>query len=152
MTITTMVDWGKALLASSIIFVAMGVMGGSIPVLSVRWVGVTLAAAQQILPNQGDVTPMPTQEQATLLQWAFQQGGAFVVVLCVLFFYRRDFLKKDADNRANQQLTADTLIPLCKDAIRAQTECAAALRENTVVTHGVKRVFERQFPERRQET
>lgn len=141
-------DAAKALLAACIIFTAMGVMGGRVPVLSISWVGSTLAAQGQITP-QGGTPPMPTQEQTTLLQWAFQQGGAFVVILVVLFYYRRDFLKKDTERKTEGQLLADTLIPLCKDAIRAQTECAAALRENTVVTHGVKRVFERQFPERR---
>ncbi len=72
------------------------------------------------------------QAQITLAQWAIQQGGAFVIVLTVLFFYRRDY-----------KILTDTLVQLVIKNTEAQTAHTAALAENTRVVHSAKEFMRR---------
>lgn len=78
-------------------------------------------------------------------RWAIQQGGAFVVVLIILFFYRRDW-KTAVDFWKDQHAVTTGLI---EKVTSANVEMTAALRENTVVTHSLKRAMEYTFPPRR---
>lgn len=74
-------------------------------------------------------------------QWAFQQGGAFTVILVILFFYRRDW-KAVAEYQKEQNTM---MVDLVKAATAAQVQCADAIRENTVVSHSLKHVVEKAY-------
>jgi len=90
------------------------------------------------MPNELQVTPM--------LQWAFQQGGITVVCLVVLFFYRRDW-KTTVET---WQQTHAITVSLVEKAISAQEKATAALAENTIVVHSLKRAIEVSYLGRRQ--
>jgi hypothetical protein len=80
---------------------------------------------------------MNPNDQLTIMQWAVREGGAFAVILVILFFYRRDW-KTAVEFWRDQHATTTQLV---QDNTRAQTETAAALRENTVVVHQAKNVL-----------
>lgn len=82
----------------------------------------------------------PSQGEITLLQWALDKGGAYVVILVVLFFYRRDW-QKVSDYKDNQLAILTALVT---ENTRAQTLVASALRENNIIVHGAKRLLEQQ--------
>lgn len=103
----TMTDLARATLATSIIFGAP---------LFAQFIG--------------------TSDESTL-RWAIQQGGAFAVILVVLFFYRRDW--KNVSEFWKQH--SAEMNDLVTQATKAQTEMASALRENTQVTHSLKTVI-----------
>lgn len=86
-------------------------------------------------------------DQVTVAQWAVREGGAFVVILVILFFYRRDW--KTATEFWKEQNVLTT--QLVAAATKAQTETAAALRENTTVVHQAKHVMQKYLPSRRDE-
>lgn len=147
-------DWLHAAGTTFLMFAVVWIFGTGYPVLSVRWHDSAIAAAASVrqmtqLPSQGGNTTVPelNPTNASLVQWAVREGGAFVVILVILFFYRRDWQTATEYWKAQNVITTQ----LCIKATEAQTDCAAALRENALVTHQVKRVFERQFPERRGE-
>lgn len=76
--------------------------------------------------------------QLTLVQWAIDKGGAYVVILVVLFFYRRDWQTAVNFWKDQSKITVDLII----EATKAQDATAAALAQNTVVVHQAKRVME----------
>jgi hypothetical protein len=78
------------------------------------------------------------------MQWAIREGGAYVVILVILFFYRRDWKTATEFWKDQHAITTDLVVK----ATTAQTDCSA-LRETAIVTHQLKRVLEREFPERR---
>lgn len=80
----------------------------------------------------------PTGAELTLLQWGLDKGGAYVVILVVLFFYRRDWAK--VSDYKDQQLAM--LMALVQENTRAQALVGDALRENNVIVHGAKRLLE----------
>lgn len=86
-------------------------------------------------------------DQVSIAQWAVREGGAFVVILVILFFYRRDWKTATEFWREQNVLTTNLVIA----ATKAQTETAAALRENTTVVHQAKHVMQRYLPTRRDE-
>lgn len=116
-------DWARAL-------VAVALLGSA-----------TFVSAQSPLPS-GAAGGFSLE---SLVQWALTQGGALGVLCVVLFFYRRDW-KTAVEFWKDQNATRDVLV---KEATRAQVETAAALREATVVIHGLKRVMQEQYPGRR---
>lgn len=66
--------------------------------------------AAHVLTFQNDVTPIPT-DPGELIRWAIKESALLVVVLIVLFFYRRDF--------KNKGKTDATLV---RDSIQVNTE------------------------------
>lgn len=86
----------------------------------------------------------PTPSEQTIAQWALEKGGAFAVILIILFFYRRDYVQLTDFWRAQ----SETMKDLVEENTKAQTETAAALRENTVVVHQAKNVMQKYLPER----
>jgi uncharacterized membrane protein YvbJ len=84
----------------------------------------------------------PTVDQG-ILQWAIEKGGAFAVILIILFFYRRDYVQL-TDFWKKQ---TETLVTLVEENTKAQTETSAALRENTVVVHHAKNVMATYLPD-----
>ena len=86
-------------------------------------------------------------DKLTLLQWGIREGGAFVVILVILFFYRRDW--NTAVNFWRDQHAITT--QLVQEATKAQAETAAALRENNVVVHQAKQTLQTLLPNRRDE-
>lgn len=88
---------------------------------------------------------MDSQTQLTALQWAIQQGGAYVVILVVLFFYRRDW--QVVVQSQKEQLTV--LTALIVENTKAQTMTAAAVAQSNVVSHKMTRVMEAIAPFRR---
>lgn len=91
--------------------------------------------------NQG-VEPVGQVEQVSLLQWGIREGGAFVVILVILFFYRRDWKTAVEFWRDQHAITTE----LVKESTKAQTETSAALRENTLVVHQTKAVIQNYLP------
>jgi hypothetical protein len=83
--------------------------------------------------------------QAKLLEWAFDKGGAYVVILVLLFFYRRDWQAVLASTKDELAI----LTGLVVEATKAQSATADALRENNVIVHQAKRVMETYLPLRR---
>lgn len=65
--------------------------------------------------------------ELTILQWGIREGGAFAVILIILFFYRRDWKAATEFWKDQHTVTTQALIEVTK----AQTDTAAALRENT---------------------
>lgn len=95
-----------------------------------------------------------TPEEMNFWKQILREGGAYTVLLVVLFFYRQDWKMLHACDRdlvetTKQQydLTAGMLIK----STEAQTKVAAALAENTVVVHRVKSVLRAYLPQRRAE-
>lgn len=82
---------------------------------------------------------MNPNDQISLIQWGLREGGAFAVILVILFFYRRDWKTAVEFWRDQHAITTK----LVQDNTVAQTETAAALRENTVVVHQAKNVLAR---------
>ncbi len=112
-----------------------------------RWAVAALAAsyvAATVLLGQGTATAIdPAQAQYSLLQWAIDRGGRDVILIVVLFFYRRDWQALVGDTK--EQLAVLTTLVI--NATRAQTETADALRENNVVVHQARRVMETYLPD-----
>lgn len=81
----------------------------------------------------------------TLIQMALREGGAFAIILVILFFYRRDW-KTTVEFWKDQHATTTTLV---QDSTRAQVASEAALRENTMVTHSLKQLIADRVPDRR---
>lgn len=90
--------------------------------------------------------PAPANLPA-LIKFAVEQGGALAVLLVVLFFYRRDY-RYLSEYRENQ---FREMLDLVKQNTAAQTDTAAAIRENAVVVHQAKNVIQQHLPSRRSE-
>jgi hypothetical protein len=90
-------------------------------------------------PSQPQGGPMNPGDQFSIIQWAVKEGGAFGVILVILFFYRRDWKTAVDFWRDQHAITTDLVVASTK----AQTETSAALRENTMVVHSVKNVLAR---------
>jgi len=108
-------------------------------------VPVPAAQATATSESQGGTMPSVDPNQITLMQWAAKEAPAYVVILVILFFYRRDW--KTAVDFWRDQHTITT--KMVQENTVAQTETAAALRENTTVVHQAKHVMAKYLPERR---
>jgi hypothetical protein len=87
--------------------VALGTAG---TVYLARLYSLSLEAAQ---PDLGGLaTP---QQQADFLQWALKEGGLFVVVIVILYFYRRDFGRA----AQNQQAQTSALLQVVQTNVTA---------------------------------
>lgn len=139
-------DFTRAALATIALMVAPRSVEsylGQQPVPQLMAITLAQTPAQPITDPQGG--PMNPGEQFSIIQWAVKEGGAFGVILVILFFYRRDWKTAVDFWRDQHSITTDLVV----QATRAQTETSAALRENTVVVHSVKNVLARHLPERR---
>jgi len=76
-----------------------------------------------------------------LVNLGLREGPAAVVVLVILFFYRRDY-KQVVDFWQEQ---TKTTVALVKESTQQHAEASAALKENSVVMHGLKRAIEGRF-------
>jgi hypothetical protein len=103
-----------------------------------RWiVTVPVAVWLSLALVQGQaVSPDPSGAQFSFLERAFDKGGGYAIAVILLFFYRRDY----------SALVAP-LTQLVINATAAQTETAAAMRENTAVVHGLKSVLQHYLPQ-----
>lgn len=103
-----------------------------IALMSVAYVGSssTLIMAQAVIDQAPHI-------QETMVEWAIKQGGALVVLVIVLYFYRRDYhVVTDFWKDQNRQLTE-----LVISSTKAQTDTANALRENNIIVHQAKNVM-----------
>lgn len=82
---------------------------------------------------------------APFVQWMFQQGGAIAICIVVMFFYRRDW--KTVNDVWREQHA--TMMDLVRSSIAAQERMTAALAENTMVMHSLKRAVEAAYFGRR---
>lgn len=73
-----------------------------------------------------------------LIQWGIREGGTILVVLVLLYFYRKDWMTSSEYWKSQNAITTD----LVTNSVRATSDLAAAIRENTTVTHGLKRIVE----------
>ena len=82
----------------------------------------------------GSISPMA--------EFAVRQGGALLVLLVVLFFYRRDY-RYLSDYREQQ---FQVLVDLVGKNTQAFTDTASALRETATVVHQAKLVIRDRLP------
>ncbi len=97
-------------------------------------------AANNASPAAGESTGDTVAGQDSFLEFAVKQGGALLVLMAVLWFYRRDYKTlaefwRDSD---------DTKTRLIEEHTRASTEMAAALRENTSAVRQAQAVMQQQ--------
>jgi hypothetical protein len=111
------------------------------PLIGHRPVPKIVGMTDLIAAEQGGDT-VGQAEQVSLLQWGIREGGAFVVILVILFFYRRDWKTAVEFWRDQHAITTDLVI----QATKAQVSMEAALRENTVVVHQTKGVIQNYIP------
>lgn len=76
--------------------------------------------------------------ETSFIEFAIRQGGALGVLAVVLWFYRRDYKALTEFWKQQNELTTR----LVEDNTKAQTDMAAALRENTTVVHGAKNAIQ----------
>jgi len=76
-----------------------------------------------------------------LVNFGLREGPAALVVLIILFFYRRDY-KQVVDFWQEQ---TKTTVALVKESTQQHAEASAALKENSIVMHGLKRAIEGRF-------
>jgi hypothetical protein len=145
-------DWGKAtvtacaiLLVGGMVSAARFVPSGSRPAALIVQFD---KAPDSALAGEGGASENPSvpQDQATLTfaQWAIREGGAFAVILVILFFYRRDWKTATEFWRDQHAVTTQAL----RDSTKAQADMASALRENTQVVHHAKSVMQEYLPSR----
>lgn len=146
--------WIRAGAATCAIFGVTMLFGASNPVTADHrkwppqvdtWM-IRLMHTQQQQPAAGDdVMADNLIQDPTFLQWAIREGGAYVVILVILFFYRRDWKTATDFWKDQHKITTD----LAKECSKAMTDQTAALRENTIVTHGLKNLLQYQGPQER---
>ena len=68
-----------------------------------------------------DLPNLSGPEQISLLAKILEQGGLFVVIVLVLYFYRRDF----RHDKANQQATISALLHVVQANVTAMQESKA---------------------------
>ena len=107
------------------------------------WSGAT--ASVIILALQ--LPPMGSGAPPEWFALALREGGAYLVIVLLLHFYRRDL--KTAGEYWKDQNAITT--QLAKESTKANTEMAAALAQNTVVVHAAKNVMQQYLPKRRDE-
>ena len=115
-----MVGLGKALLATLAIGVAV-----QLP---------HLALAQTAVPVGDDTV-------TEIVTWGLREGPAAVVVLVILFFYRRDFLREVREKGQHFEIVTG----LVEKTTQSNADMASALRESNTVMHGLKRAIEIRF-------
>jgi hypothetical protein len=95
------------------------------------------ASAQTVLPVTQDGLDM-TPQQTEFVQWAMTQGGVTLVLLVLMWSYRRDFkgiLNRSTDE--NQELRY-----LLKENAAAATATALAIAQNTNATNNLANVIQ----------
>lgn len=95
-----------------------------------------------LLAQGVQTAPVPTE---SILEFAMRQGGAFAILLIVLWFYRRDYRDLVAFRTERDKL----LVELVENSTKSNAEMAAALRENNIVVHRAKNVMQEYLPLRR---
>jgi hypothetical protein len=112
------------------------------------------AALSAQASGQSPQEPRVTEISPTMLrflEWAVTQGGLTVVLLFVLYGYRRDFFKKDADLRAELEAKERDLKDLkqvLREVAAANQAHAIAVVQNTNATQNLAESLDR-FAERR---
>ncbi len=105
-------------------------MGESITTKTIRVlayvVGAVLMYASAVLAANDDPVQVGGLD---IVKWSITQGGLVVALLVILWSYRRDFTRVLVQQRAEIGLMSD----LVKESSVAMTECAAAVREQTMV-------------------
>ena len=97
-----------------------------------------LASAQTVPPATQDGLPDMTPQQTELMQWVLTQGGITLVLIVVLWSYRRDFFRKsDRYVEENQELRY-----LLKENTAAATATALAIAQNTNATNNLANVIQ----------
>lgn len=96
--------------------------GPTVGLFSGLYMAVSIADAQ----GQTGIVPLVTNDPVAEY---LTKGGAFAVILVILFFYRRDW-KTAVDFWQDQHKTTTELV---QQATKAQAENSAALRENSLV-------------------
>ena len=81
----------------------------------------------------------------TFFEFAIRQGGAFAVLLIVLFYYRRDY----RDLTAFRSERDAQLVAMVKEATQSNAAMADALRENTTVVQRANYLIAEHLPTRR---
>ena len=105
------------------------------------WLSLGVYPVVPVLAQAIGVSTM-TPASESLMEFALRQGGAFAVLIIVLFYYRRDYRDLTAykDNRDNQ------MVEMVREQTKANSEMAAALRENNIIVHQAKNVLRDYVP------
>lgn len=136
-------DLARAAVAAAAMLLAQPVMATVMTTGQEPVAQVTRTAEQAAPEPNGGNSVDPSQ--VGIIQWAQKEGPAYVVILVILFFYRRDW-KTAVDFWQSQHAVTTKLVV---DCTQSQTETSAALRENTVVVHQAKAVMQRYLPQMR---
>lgn len=83
----------------------------------------------------------------SLVEWAIKQGGALLVLLVVLFFYRRDYHGVTDFWKEQNKIVTELVIASTK----AQADMTNALRENNMIVHQAKNVLQQMVPPERRD-
>lgn len=75
-------------------------------------------------PNIGDETTMELTgpQQVDFVKWVLEEGGLFVVILVILYFYRKDFKRAEEDRKIEREaikIERDALVSLVTNSVAA---------------------------------
>jgi hypothetical protein len=101
------------------------------------WLSLGIAPVTPILMQIVGVQQAAYPPSETILEFAVRQGGAFAILLIVLFYYRRDY--RDLVNYKNGRDQA--LMELIRENTKASTDMANAMRENNIIVHAAKNIM-----------
>jgi hypothetical protein len=101
------------------------------------WLSVGIAPVYPMLAQVVTGTP---QGSESMVEFAIRQGGAIVVLMIVLFYYRRDYRELVSYKAERDRL----MIELVKESTAANVEMASAIRENNVIVHQAKNLMAQQ--------
>lgn len=84
--------------------------------------GLTMIVPSGLVSLQAQVPPtLSPGQQMDVVKWILEQGGLFVVIVVVLYFYRRDF----KTSTANQQAQTNALLHVVQANVIAMQELRA---------------------------
>lgn len=98
------------------------------------WAGIVMQSPVSVAIASTTPGDQPTMSDAQLLA----QAGAVGILAVVLFFYRRDFMRK---NDAEVQRTAE-VVKVLEESTEAVTKSAVATARQTDATHRLARAVE----------
>jgi len=116
----------------------MDFVGASVASVALMFAGWLSVGIRPVTPILAQIVGIPVSPSAeSIVDFALRQGGAFAILVIVLYFYRKDYRDLNDYRKGRDEL----LVGLVRDQTKAQTEMAAALRENNIIVHQAKNVL-----------
>ena len=110
-----------------------------------RWLlPLTICVVTPLLLAEG-ITPTPLPPSASLadpafIQWLVQQGGAYLIILILGYFFRRDYRERNGQLEQVAKMLVESTV--------AQTRMADVLATNTTVTNSLQDLIRTYLPRR----